>query len=80
MHCFLRLFRRAAGIEVLSIICTWHGDVIIEDGAKVGIGSTVAKNVPAYTVAAGKPARVIKQYDFQKYNGCGYESYRRKFK
>ena len=51
---------------MLSIICRWHGDVILEDGTKVGAGFTAAKNVPVYTVVAGKPARVIKQYDFQK--------------
>ena len=60
------MFCWAAGIEVLSIICRWHGDVILEDGTKVGADFTAAKNVPVYTVVAGKPARVIKQYDFQK--------------
>lgn len=28
-------------IEGLSVICTWHGDVILEDGASIGIGSIV---------------------------------------
>ena len=28
-------------IETLCIVCTWHGDVIIEDGASIGIGSIV---------------------------------------
>lgn len=134
----LRLGKKSL-IEVSSIICTWHGDVIIEDGTNIGAGnvvigpvvfgenvatgqhcfisgmshqyndismnilkqghkidevvigknvwvgsnsvvlpgvkigdnsvvaagSTVVSNVPAYTVVAGKPACVIKKYDFQ---------------
>jgi acetyltransferase-like isoleucine patch superfamily enzyme len=28
-------------IEGLSVVCTWHGDVILEDGASIGIGSIV---------------------------------------
>ncbi len=28
-------------IETSSVICTWHGDVILKDGAGVGIGTTV---------------------------------------
>ena len=28
-------------IESLCVVCTWHGDVILEDGAGIGIGSIV---------------------------------------
>jgi acetyltransferase-like isoleucine patch superfamily enzyme len=28
-------------IETLCVICTWHGDVILKDGASIGIGSIV---------------------------------------
>jgi len=28
-------------IETLCAVCTWHGDVILEDGASLGIGSVV---------------------------------------
>jgi len=28
-------------IESLCVVCTWHGDVILEDGASIGIGSIV---------------------------------------
>jgi acetyltransferase-like isoleucine patch superfamily enzyme len=28
-------------IEGLSVVCTWHGDVILQDGASIGIGSIV---------------------------------------
>lgn len=125
-------------IESLCAICTWHGDVILKDGASIGIGSMVlgpvsigegsacsqncfisgqshhyediskhflrqgfqseqvvigknvwigansvilpgikigdnsvigagsiiVEDVPAYSVVAGNPARIIKQYDF----------------
>lgn len=34
--------------------------------SQVGAGSVVTKNIPAYSIAAGNPARVIKQYDFEK--------------
>jgi acetyltransferase-like isoleucine patch superfamily enzyme len=124
-------------IESLCAICTWHGDVILEDGASIGIGSivmgpvligeasvcsqhcfisgqshhyedvsknvlrqgfqtgevvigknvwigansiilpgvkigdnsvigagsTITEDVPAYSVVAGNPTRIIKQYD-----------------
>ncbi len=32
----------------------------------VGAGSVVTKDIPAYSVAVGNPARVIKRYDFEK--------------
>ena len=32
---------KKALIEGLSVVCTWHGDVILEDGASIGIGSIV---------------------------------------
>jgi acetyltransferase-like isoleucine patch superfamily enzyme len=124
-------------IEGLCVICTWHGDVILHDGASIGIGSivmgpvligegtacsqncfisgqshhyedvsknflrqgvhtgrvvigknvwigansiilpgvkigdnsviaagsTITEDVPAYSVVAGNPAKIIKQYD-----------------
>lgn len=126
-------------IESLCVVCTWHGDVILKDGASIGIGSivigpvligessvcsqncfisgqshhyedvsknflrqgvqtdevvigknvwigansvilpgvkigdnsvigagsTVIENVPAYSVVAGNPGKIIKQYDFE---------------
>ena len=36
----LRLGKKSL-IEVSSIICTWHGDVIIEDGSHLGAGDIV---------------------------------------
>ncbi len=35
--------------------------VTIGDGAIIGAGSLVTKDVPAYTVATGRPARVVKE-------------------
>lgn len=35
--------------------------ITIEDGCVIGAGSVVTKNVPAYHVAAGNPARVIRK-------------------
>lgn len=35
--------------------------VHIGDGAIIGLNSTVASDIPAYTIAAGNPARVIKK-------------------
>lgn len=51
----------------------WIGtNVAILDGTTIGknsviaAGSIVNKNVPDYSVAAGVPARIVKQYDFEK--------------
>ena len=35
--------------------------VTIGDGAVIGAGSVVTKNIPAYCVAVGNPARVIRE-------------------
>ena len=41
----LELHRLSLGkntlIESLCVICTWHGDVILQDGVSIGIGSIV---------------------------------------
>jgi acetyltransferase-like isoleucine patch superfamily enzyme len=49
----------------------WIGaNVVITSGVKIGkhcviaAGSVVTKDVPEYSIAAGNPARVIKQYNF----------------
>lgn len=34
--------------------------VVIGEGAVIGAGSVVTKDIPAYTIAAGNPAKVIK--------------------
>ena len=35
--------------------------VTIGDGAIIGAGSIVTKDIPAYTIATGRPARVVKE-------------------
>lgn len=40
--------------------CTILPGIIIEDGAVIGAGSVVTKNIPANAVAVGNPAHVIK--------------------
>ena len=47
--------------------------VKIGDGAIVGAGSIVTKDVPAYTIVVGNPARRIKSYDFERHEWikCG---------
>ena len=39
--------------------------VHIGKNAVVGAGSVVTKDVPAYSVVVGNPARIVKQYDFE---------------
>ena len=40
----------------------------------VAAGSVVTRSVPPYSVCAGNPARVIKQYDFDKQEWCKISS------
>lgn len=35
--------------------------ITIEDGAVIGAGAVVTKDIPAYSIAVGNPAKVIKQ-------------------
>jgi acetyltransferase-like isoleucine patch superfamily enzyme len=51
----------------------WIGaNAVVTAGVTVGkhsivaAGAVVTKNIPPYSVAVGNPARVIKQYDFEK--------------
>nr|WP_262895498.1 acyltransferase [Mucilaginibacter segetis] len=39
--------------------------VTIGKHAIIGAGSVVTKDIPAYSVAVGNPARVIKKYNFE---------------
>ena len=40
--------------------------VTIGERCQIGAGSVVTKDIPAYSVAVGNPARVIKHYDPEK--------------
>jgi len=39
--------------------------VKIGDNSVIGAGSAIIEDVPAYSVVAGNPAKIIKQYDFK---------------
>ena len=45
----------------ISPSCSIIGGVIIGKNSVVGIGSVVTKDVPAYSIVAGNPAKVIKK-------------------
>lgn len=53
-------------LKIGNDVWVGHGAIItpavnkIENGAVIGAGAVVTKNVPAYAVVAGNPARVIK--------------------
>lgn len=44
----------------ISAACNIIGDIKIGDNAIIGIGSIVTKDVPAKTIVAGNPAKIIK--------------------
>jgi len=46
-------------------VCVMPG-VVIGKGSVIGALSVVTKNIPDYCIAVGSPAKVIKQYDFDK--------------
>jgi acetyltransferase-like isoleucine patch superfamily enzyme len=41
-------------------------DVIVGSNSVIDAGFIVVEDIPFYSVALGNPARVIKQYDFDK--------------
>lgn len=43
------------------------GSIEVGSGAKIGAGSIVLKNVPAYVTVVGVPAKIIDQSDSKKY-------------
>lgn len=45
-------------------VCILPG-VTVGDGAIIGALSNVTKSVPAYSIAVGNPAKVIKRYNFE---------------
>lgn len=51
------------GVWIGQNVCILPG-VVIGEKSIIGAGSIVTKNIPAYCIAAGNPARIIKQYSF----------------
>jgi UDP-2-acetamido-3-amino-2,3-dideoxy-glucuronate N-acetyltransferase len=51
--------KRASIGSNATILC----GVTVGEGAVVGAGSVVTKDVPAYTIVAGNPARVLRKVD-----------------
>jgi acetyltransferase-like isoleucine patch superfamily enzyme len=45
-----------------AIICS-RGELVIGRGSVVGANSVVTHNVPAHSVVAGNPARIVKEYN-----------------
>jgi len=45
--------------------CVITAGITIGKHAVIGAGSVVTKSIPAYSVAVGNPARVIKKYNFE---------------
>lgn len=54
-----RICRRASLGSNVTILC----GVTVGEGAIVGAGSVVTKDVPPYTIVAGNPARVLRKID-----------------
>jgi acetyltransferase-like isoleucine patch superfamily enzyme len=48
-----------------AIICSW-GELVVGRNSVVGANSVVTRSVPPYSVVAGNPARVVRQFDSQK--------------
>ena len=56
-QCVPTVIKRGASIgSSATLLC----GITVGEGAVVGAGSVVTNNVPAYTVVAGNPARVLK--------------------
>jgi acetyltransferase-like isoleucine patch superfamily enzyme len=47
------------------IICE-QGELVIGRHSVVGANSVVTRSIPPYSVVAGDPARIVKQYDFSE--------------
>lgn len=62
----VRLKTRVCDYASLGSNCTIIGGIEIGRRAVVGAGAVVTKNVPDFTVVAGNPARIIRQFASEK--------------
>ena len=46
-------------------VCILPG-VVIGEKSIIGAGSVVTKSIPSYSIAAGNPAKILKQYNFNR--------------
>jgi acetyltransferase-like isoleucine patch superfamily enzyme len=64
--CVPTVVKRGASIgSSATLLC----GIVVGEGAIVGAGSVVTKNVPPHTVVAGNPARVIRKLVVESPNG-----------
>lgn len=75
--------RRVISAPVVIGDYAWLGEramvlkgVSIGEHAVIGAGSIVTKDVPAYCVAVGSPARVIRRYSFSEKRWVGVDEWR----
>lgn len=59
-------WRRAHHVTIGNDVWIGHGAIVLPgrnvgDGAVIGAGAVVTKDIPAYAVAVGNPARVLRQ-------------------
>lgn len=47
------------------IICE-QGDLVIGKHSVIGANSVITRSIPPYSIVAGTPARIVKQYDFSQ--------------
>ena len=62
----LKKHQAPQSVKIGSDVWLGHGAIVlagveIGDGAVIGAGAVVSKNIPAFTVALGNPARVVKR-------------------
>ena len=47
------------------IVCE-QGELVIGRNCVIGANCVIARSIPPYSVVAGNPAKIVKQYDLEK--------------